>query len=70
MLSQIIPDGYKPLIAEDVIIKKEVCPKCKDEILLNKDNKYYYVCKCNYTWEPGLFGAIAIVPLKDVSAGD
>ena len=59
-----IPDGYDLLTAEEIIMKKCVCPICRDEILLHENNGYRYNCKCCYTWTPGLFDPVTLVPLE------
>lgn len=58
-----IPDGYETLSAKEVKVIKEICPVCEDIIDLNKENKYRYICKCGYEWQPCLFGAITLIPL-------
>ena len=63
-MEEIIPNGYELLNLEGIVIQKDICPNCRDKILLDKYNKYYHICKCGYTWKPGTSGAIAIIPLK------
>jgi len=65
MLGDKIPNGYDVLMAKEVRIVKEYCPKCDSEISLNYENKYCFKCKCGYEWNNGLFGARAFIPLKE-----
>lgn len=66
-----IPDGMDLLTAITVKVNETMsfCPKCGELIVLNKENKYHYICKCKFDWTC-LVSYHTIIPIKDSIEND